>query len=246
MREEADPQLTTTSLQVVLVSLKRVLHAYNFAAVQCHHLDFLYVEWKREKLGSEVLSYIVYHLLGLKCLSAVCVFLGRIFSIPFLKCSDLPEPVGGEAYSGFSPCGAKASKQNSTSANCESWNYLWAWPLESEPQKSLSTFGDLCTGCHGDENNIWNSSLVYCDLAAGMGKQLIMTIMEIMPKTCTHTVWGVGFLIRHIKLLLSFLSLAGNKIWKESSCSIFSVPVQSESSPIQLPFRESLHERRKD
>jgi len=44
MREEADPQLTSTSLQVVLVSLKRVLHAYNFAAVQCHHLDFLYVE----------------------------------------------------------------------------------------------------------------------------------------------------------------------------------------------------------
>lgn len=118
--------------------------------------------------------------------------------------------------------------------------------MESEPQTFLITFGDLCTGYHGDENDIWNSSLVYCALAAGMGKQLIMTTAEIMPKTYIHTVRSVGFLIRHTKLMLSFLSPAGNKIWEESSCSIFSVPVQSESLPVKLPFRESPHQRKKD
>lgn len=177
--------------------------------------------------------------------SSVCVCFWGILSIPSLKCPDLLLSVGGEADSGFAPCGTKASKQN-TSANCESWNCLWTWPSKSEPQKSLSTFGDPCAGYHGDENNIWNSSLVCCASAAGMGKQLIMTITEIMPKPYTRTVWSVGFLIRHIKLLLSFLSPAGNKIWKESSCSIFNVPVQSESLPIELPFRESPCQRRKD
>lgn len=65
-----------------------------------------------------------------------------------------------KAASGFTPCSTKLSKQNTVSPNCQSWNYLWTWPLESEPQTSLITFGDLCTGYHGDENNIWNSSLV--------------------------------------------------------------------------------------
>lgn len=114
--------------------------------------------------------------------------------------------------------------------------------MELQPQTPLITFGDLCTGYHGDENNIWNSSLVCCALAAGMGKQLIMTITENMPRTYILTVWSVGFLIRRIKLLLSFLSPAGNRIWKESSCSIFNVPLQSES----LPFRRSPRQRRKD
>lgn len=150
---------------------------------------------------------------------------GDLFSIPSLECPDLSPSVGGKAASGFIPCSTKGSKQNTMSPNCESWNYLWTWPLESEPQTSLITFEDLGTGYHGDENHIWNSSLVYCALAAGMGKQLIMTITEIMPKTYIHTVWSVGFLIRRIKLLLSFLSPAGNKIWKEISCSIFNVPV---------------------
>lgn len=83
---------------------------------------------------------------------SVTVFLGG--------CPDLSLWAGSKAASGFTPCSTKVSKQNTVSPNCESWNYLWTWPLESEPQTSLITFGDLCTGYHGDENNIWNSSLV--------------------------------------------------------------------------------------
>ena len=159
----------------------------------------------------------IFYGLHLTWLSALCVsFLGGLFSIPSLECTDLSLSVRCKTASGFTPCDTKVSKQNTMSPDYESWNYLWTWRLESEPQTSLITFGDLCTGYHGDENNIWNSSLVYCALAAGMGKQLIMTITEIMPKTYIRTVWSVGFLIRHIKLLLSFLSPAGNKIWKET------------------------------
>lgn len=166
---------------------------------------------------------------------------GDYFPFPFWS-APISLSVGGEVASGVSPRSTKASKQNTMSPNCESWNYLWTWPLQSQPQTSLITFGDLCTGYHGDENNIWNSSLLYCASAAGMGKQMIMTITKIMPKTHIRSVWRAGSLIKHTKLLLSFLSPAGNKIWKESSCSIFSVPVQSESLPIQLPFRKSPHQ----
>lgn len=136
-----------------------------------------------------------------------CFFLWGLFSIAYLDALIFPCLRQGS----FWIHSLQYKSLQTMSPNCESWNYLWTWPFESEPQTSLITFGDLCTGYHGDENNIWNSSLVYCALAAGMGKQLIMTITETMPKPYIHRVWSAGFLISH-KTLVIFLK----PCWKQN------------------------------